>query len=97
MSPTCCEELASRLGAEDEVIRYSAALREYTLPVRDGGTSGIVIRFCPWCGHELPESLREEWFSALEALGVDPWVDEVPREFRSAEWWEESGGPSPAH
>jgi len=26
----------------------------YALPIRDGGYSGITIKFCPFCGAKLP-------------------------------------------
>jgi hypothetical protein len=32
--------------------------RKYLIPVHDGGSSGILIRFCPWCGGRLPEPLE---------------------------------------
>jgi len=28
--------------------------RTYGLPIHDGGSSSITIRFRPWCGHSLP-------------------------------------------
>ena len=31
----------------------------------------ITINFCPWCGTQLPESLRDRWFEELELLGKD--------------------------
>lgn len=45
------------------------------------------IQFCPFCGTKLPQSRREEWFSKLEGLGVDPWRGQIPEEFRSDAWW----------
>jgi hypothetical protein len=26
----------------------------FALPIHDGGSSHIVIAFCPWCGQRLP-------------------------------------------
>jgi hypothetical protein len=37
--------------ADAVVIRYGA--RDYGLPIHDGGSSYIAIRFCPWCGSRL--------------------------------------------
>ncbi|MFB9422507.1 DUF6980 family protein [Nonomuraea rubra] len=33
---------------------HSAAYRSYGLPIHDGGSSSIAIRYCPWCGARLP-------------------------------------------
>lgn len=27
----------------------------YGIPIHDGGTSVIVIKYCPWCGQQLPK------------------------------------------
>ncbi len=27
--------------------------RKWCLPIRDGGSSGIVFDYCPWCGAKL--------------------------------------------
>ena len=45
---------------EDRIILYWSKFREYLIPIHDGGSSGIVILFCPWCGKKLPPSLRAE-------------------------------------
>ena len=29
------------------------------IPVRDGGSAIICIKYCPWCGTELQDSLNE--------------------------------------
>ena len=53
------------------------------------------IWFCPWCGTRLQPGLSNEWFNALEAIGLgDPWFedrDKVPEEFKSDQWWVERG------
>jgi hypothetical protein len=54
----CCEMMAFHVLHEDRVVEYRAALGEYVLPVHDGGSSGIVMNFCPWCGIKLPTSKR---------------------------------------
>lgn len=71
----------------DVVVVYDAKFDEYGLPVRDGGTSMVVIGYCPWCGGRLPASRRDAWFDAIEGLGLDPWEDEVPVEFHDGSWW----------
>ena len=62
---------------KDRAVFYSAEFEEYAIPVRDGGSSGLVMSFCPWCGQRLPESTREQWFQKKERAGEDPW--ESPR------------------
>ena len=66
--------------------RTSPSSREYKLIIHDGGSSGMLIQFCPWCGTRLPASRREEWFDRIEAMGVDPWKDDVPQEFLDDTW-----------
>jgi hypothetical protein len=62
---------------------------EYGIIVHDGGSSSsITIAFCPWCGAQLPESLRDRWFEALESLGFDnPFEQEIPKEYKTDEWY----------
>ncbi|MGW3351199.1 DUF6980 family protein [Nonomuraea rubra] len=61
----CCAEMATHLEHEcdlhpdpfdcpDAVVVHSAAHRSYGLPIHDGGSSSIAIRYCPWCGARLP-------------------------------------------
>jgi hypothetical protein len=64
-SVRCCREMAYYLGHEDRIVLFWDRFGEYLIPVRDGGSSGIVIRFCPWCGTRLPASHR------TEVLGAD--------------------------
>jgi hypothetical protein len=82
-----CDQHPNRFDCPDCLVSYSPRFREYGLIVHDGGTAVSGIRFCPWCGARLPESLRDRWFAELEALGIDPGGGEVPQRFRSAEWW----------
>ncbi|MFD7455879.1 MULTISPECIES: DUF6980 family protein [unclassified Streptomyces] len=102
MFPHCCAEMADRVNRHcdrhddpsscpDALISYTPRFREYALIVHDGGTSGVGIAFCPWCGRRLPESLRDRWFDELERLGVDPWEDRVPPEFEEDRWFTAPG------
>lgn len=50
--------------------------------------SYIVIKFCPWCGQKLPSSLRDEWFSKIEALNLEPNDPKIPAELLTGAWWE---------
>jgi hypothetical protein len=73
-----CEQHPDRYDCPGCLIHYSPRFREYGLLIHDGGTSVSTIRFCPWCGTGPPDSLRDRWFEELEALGIDPWGEEVP-------------------
>ena len=55
----CCEMMRYYIDHEDRVIYYWARFDEYLVPVHDGGTSGIQMKFCPWCGTRLPVSKRD--------------------------------------
>lgn len=68
-------------------IHYSPKLREFGVRILDGGSSRLMISFCPWCGQKLPDSLRDDWFDRLENLGIHPSEDEVPAEFTDDRWW----------
>ena len=100
LAPYCCEDMRreaervcdkhpDRYDCPDCLIHYAPRFREYGLIIHDGGTASSRIRFCPWCGTRLPESLRDEWFAEMERRGINPWESEVPEEFRSAAWWEQ--------
>jgi hypothetical protein len=82
-----CDKHPDRSDCPDCLVQYSPKFREYGLLVHDGGSSMVVIRFCPWCGTRLPESLRDRWFEELAALGIEPGEQEVPAPYRSAAWW----------
>ncbi|MFI5913017.1 DUF6980 family protein [Dactylosporangium sp. NPDC051541] len=94
----CCDGLRAQLEQDpdddldpwddpDVVVVYMPRFDEYGLPIRDGGTSMVVIGFCPWCGARLPESRRDAWFDEMDRLGLDPWEDELPEEYQSDAWW----------
>jgi hypothetical protein len=94
----CCPDMSAHADAgqcpdhpgtgqcPDAQVVYNATFGEYGLPVRDGATSVILIRFCPWCGARLPESARDRWFDELEAKGIDPAAGPVPDRYRDARW-----------
>jgi hypothetical protein len=64
MTKHCCDMMDYYLQDEDDIIQYWPRFAEYALPVHDNderpAISGIVIRFCPWCGKQLPKSRRDE-------------------------------------
>ena len=53
-----CDQHSDRYQCPDMLVDYSAAFREYGLIVHDGGSSVVIIAYCPWCGTQLPGSLR---------------------------------------
>lgn len=94
----CCEEMAQeverrcdkhedRADCPDCLIDYSERFREYGILLHDDEASYVHIRFCPWCGKALPESLRDRWFEELQGMGIDPDGEEIPEPYRTSRWW----------
>jgi hypothetical protein len=82
-----CDMHPDRFDCPEILVDYDAKLAEYGLMARDETRSVVTIDYCPWCGAKLPESKRDEWFDRLEAMGLDPWTDELPPEYETDEWW----------
>lgn len=99
MNKHCCQEMDAAIKLDcdthediyscpDVLISYIPKFDEYGIFIRDGGSSVSSISYCPWCGHTLPESKRDSWFDALEALGFDdPSEQDIPEEFNSSAWY----------
>ena len=95
----CCETMESQLtltcehhpepfDCPDVVVVYDPIFDEYTMPIRDGGPSGLSMSFCPWCGTAMPTSQRDEWFDTLESMGFEsPTEDDIPIAFKTDAWW----------
>jgi hypothetical protein len=66
-------------------VQYDSRFEEYWI---HAGSAQQCLFYCPWCGEKLPASKRDEWFDAVESLGLNPLRDEVPEEFRSDVWRE---------
>lgn len=82
-----CDLHADPFDCPDTVLVFHELFGEYGLPIRDGGQSYLVVSHCPFCGAGLPESLREGWFDAVEAAGLeDTAFDDLPDRFRSGTW-----------
>lgn len=64
-------------------IKYDNRFDEYWVIA---GSARQCLFYCPWCGEKLPDSKRDEWFDAIEALGLDPWHDKLPAAFLSDKW-----------
>lgn len=87
----CCDDLRNAIEDKDIAITYTNKFREYGISILDGGSSRLRIRYCPWCGKKLPESLRNQWYEELERLGIDPDEDEIPVKFKDEEWYRNAG------
>ena len=71
----------------DIPIIYIPKFREYGIKVLDGGTSYIEIKFCPFTGQKLPNSLRKIWFEKIEKLNLEPDANNIPEKLKTDEWW----------
>lgn len=73
------------------MIKYSEKFDEYGIPdyiAHNHKNAPIqLIRFCPWCGIQLPDSKRDEWYDKLEEMGINPNFDKVPIEYTTDQWW----------
>lgn len=83
------------INGEDDIVIYIARDRTYGIPIHDGGSSYIRIHFCPWCGEKFPPSLRDTRLDRLEALGFEPFEDDIPEEYKTDEWWRSDPTLSP--
>lgn len=83
----CCEFLLNSINDDEYPIYYSDKLRIYGIDILDGGSSYSRINLCPWCGVRFPKELSDEWYDLLEEQGIEPWKDEIPKEFQTSEWW----------
>lgn len=85
--PHLCEGMERALADPDIPLVYNDKFREYGIAIQDGGSSVVIIEFCPFSGTKLPESLRDEWFDRLDQLGLEPDSPELPLDMRSGAWW----------
>ena len=92
--PHACDQMRTYVDDPRLPVGYTPRFREYWIPLVDGHAYQR-INFCPWCGADLPDSLRYEYFDALE--GIDPEFDvmtelsDLPAEFRGDSWWRADG------
>lgn len=83
-----CNKFQRALEDPDTPLSYWPPARQVQVDVLDGGTSGILLRFCPFCGWEFPPPLGARRLAELgHLLGIDPFEDEVPPPYRTDEWW----------
>lgn len=96
----CCQEMYSHLFRSDKNTSelhfdYYPKFREYFIDYKEDYGGGIqLINYCPWCGSNLPNSLRDIFFDTLEKdyhieTGIGEYEErkDIPLEFRSDEWW----------
>lgn len=73
-------------------VSYDPQFREYSLPL-SGGSALQEIEYCPWCGADLPSSLRDAFFERMEELGVDYPFETPSEEFLDDTWWRSENPP----
>ena len=86
----CCNEMSRFVSEQELGLIYIDKFREFGIEYRDGGTSYQHIKFCPFCGAHFLLSLRDKWFDELEKKGIDPWGNDIPKEYQSSTWWLEN-------
>jgi len=84
-----CPDMQAALE-QDVAVVYIPKFREYGIRILDGGSSYKVITHCPWCGAHLPLSLRDQWFDAIETLGLEPDSAALPVKLTTDAWWQTS-------
>lgn len=55
-----CDQHPDRFDCPDAIVSYNKRFNEYGIIVHDGGSSVILMFYCPWCGTMLPASIRDE-------------------------------------
>jgi hypothetical protein len=83
-----CHQHPDPFDCPDSLFHYTPKFDEYGIIVHDGGSSSVLIFFCPFCGARLPDSKRDLWFEKLEALGISASSEtDIPKEFQTDEWF----------
>ena len=92
----CCAEMNLHIHEKEKIIQYFPSVREYAIRIEESLIQGL--KFCSWCGKELPESLSDALFDLLEQeygeiadIGNYKNDPNIPDEFRSEEWWRKRG------
>jgi hypothetical protein len=66
-------------------LDYDDTFREHQVLLPD--ETQLRMDFCPFCGAQLPRSLREAWGERLEQLGLEPGDPRIPAEMHDGTWW----------
>lgn len=45
-----CKTHVDRMECPDMLLEYARSLERFGIIVHDGGSSMIIIKYCPWCG-----------------------------------------------
>lgn len=89
--PHACPEM-SRFVTDTQVpVSYNARFREYSLSLQGSGGHQL-IDFCPWCGAELPGSLRDAFFDEMDRLGIEYPDEDPPEPYVGDVWWRSGAG-----
>lgn len=84
--PHACSDMVIQITDEAVPLVYDPRFREYALVVGDSEVRQMLF-FCPWCGTELPASLRHTFFDEMDRLGVDFPAEAPPQQYASDAWW----------
>lgn len=80
-----CDEHPNPFACADSLIVYNEVMNEYGIVIHDGTASYLLIDRCPWCGTRLPESARDRWFDAVDALNLADGLP-PPDQFLTSAW-----------
>ena len=84
-----CDQCVDRNSCPDCLIDYRDIFDDYSLLIHDGGSSRILISFCPFCGEKLPDSKFDEWWEKLDKLldNFEGLTDvRIPEQYLSSAW-----------
>jgi len=91
----CCNDMKFKI--KKNFILIDKKLREYHLSKYIDNKYSHTIKYCPWCGKKLMDSLAEAWWDEIAKMfRVKNFSDELfnisdndltPREFDFDEWW----------
>ncbi|MFA6065753.1 MAG: hypothetical protein WC707_01070 [Candidatus Babeliaceae bacterium] len=89
----CCPRMTELLDDWRFPIDMDMVIRKYFIPYMWPHSVELGIIYCPWCGTKLPKVLHEAYYEILEKeFGItDPQDPNIPREFKSEEWWVKRG------
>jgi hypothetical protein len=91
MRRTCapCSEMVFHINDPSLPLSYDARFDEYF--ISRTGSSVQVLKYCPFCGGNLPPSRRDQFFDELEQQGVEFELgsddDVLPERYRKPHWW----------
>ena len=93
----CCDKMEISITPQFDIISYDPESRDYLIKLY-GDQKGryIAMRYCPWCGTKLPQSLNMEWCEAvkqdlgLEDVDAEEWA-KLPEKYKTEQWWRERG------